>query len=330
MARLRLFANLREAAGTSSAEVPGSTVAQVLDAAVDRFGDDFASGLVHARIWVNGDQAESDSLVGDGDEVALIPPVSGGATVVRSPVAIEVGLVAALVAAMFLANAVDDANQPKWFTVTMVLAASMWAFDVVDYAGRRGLRIPAGPVLAGVFGGALSTFRWGVPGMAVATVGATVAALLWAVLFPKLRPVDAVAASAVLAITGTFGVSALVLLRLVSEDVTTAFLIIAVSGIGISWLTRRAGVEAVDPAWATMVAAIAGGGVAALLLVDDAWPIIIAAAAAAVALIAGRNLGSLLRSGALFPTGDVPGSLHYLDGFIMASGAFWLVLRVVA
>ncbi len=32
MARLRLFANLREAAGTSQAEFPGTTVAEILDA----------------------------------------------------------------------------------------------------------------------------------------------------------------------------------------------------------------------------------------------------------------------------------------------------------
>jgi molybdopterin converting factor small subunit len=31
-----------------------------------------------SRVWVNGDEAEPDTPVGDDDEVAVIPPVSGG------------------------------------------------------------------------------------------------------------------------------------------------------------------------------------------------------------------------------------------------------------
>ena len=55
MARLRLFANLREAAGTSDTTVPGATVAEVLANAADRFGSDFARAVPIARVWVNGD-----------------------------------------------------------------------------------------------------------------------------------------------------------------------------------------------------------------------------------------------------------------------------------
>ena len=79
MARLRLFAAARQAAGTTSAVVPGRTVAEVLDAAVSRFGDDLAGVLESARVWVNGDPAEPGDRVGDDDEVAVLPPVSGGA-----------------------------------------------------------------------------------------------------------------------------------------------------------------------------------------------------------------------------------------------------------
>ena len=38
MARLRLFAQARDCAGTSEAEVDGGTVGEVLDAAVERYG----------------------------------------------------------------------------------------------------------------------------------------------------------------------------------------------------------------------------------------------------------------------------------------------------
>ena len=78
MARLRLFASAREAAGTAKAEFVGATVGEVLDAAVAEFGDEFAGVLGTCNVWVNGDQADRDDAVGDGDEVAVLPPVSGG------------------------------------------------------------------------------------------------------------------------------------------------------------------------------------------------------------------------------------------------------------
>jgi molybdopterin converting factor small subunit len=78
MARLRLFASAREAAGTGRDVVDGATVADVLAAAVDRYGRGFADVLSSARVWVNGEPAEPTTAVGDTDEVAVLPPVSGG------------------------------------------------------------------------------------------------------------------------------------------------------------------------------------------------------------------------------------------------------------
>ena len=78
MAVLRLFAAAREAAGTGRDELPGATVGEVLDAAVDRYGDGFAAVLGRCKVWRNGDEATRDEPVDDGDEVAVLPPVSGG------------------------------------------------------------------------------------------------------------------------------------------------------------------------------------------------------------------------------------------------------------
>src|SRR3546814_8943444 len=47
MAVLRLFAGAREAAGTGRDDLPGSTVAEVLDAARARYGTAFAEVLGH-------------------------------------------------------------------------------------------------------------------------------------------------------------------------------------------------------------------------------------------------------------------------------------------
>ena len=58
--------------------MPGNTVSEVISEAVARFGIDFERVLGTCRIWVNGEVAESDSPVNDNDEVAILPPVSGG------------------------------------------------------------------------------------------------------------------------------------------------------------------------------------------------------------------------------------------------------------
>ena len=71
--RVRLFAGLRERAGWSQREIDAATVADVW-AALD-LGDE-PSGLLYA---VNKEYAPRERALADGDEVALIPPVSGGA-----------------------------------------------------------------------------------------------------------------------------------------------------------------------------------------------------------------------------------------------------------
>jgi molybdopterin synthase sulfur carrier subunit len=79
VAVLRLFAGAREAAGTSADDLPGGTVADVLDAARARYGAPFAEVLEHCQVWRNGEPCELSDPVVDADEVAVLPPVSGGA-----------------------------------------------------------------------------------------------------------------------------------------------------------------------------------------------------------------------------------------------------------
>ena len=77
MATLLLFAQAREAAGTNRLRVTGSTVHDVLSEAVDAHPD-LARVIPHCRIWINGEPATATDSVLDSDEVALLPPVSGG------------------------------------------------------------------------------------------------------------------------------------------------------------------------------------------------------------------------------------------------------------
>jgi molybdopterin converting factor small subunit len=78
VATLRLFAAARETAGTGRDVVPGDTVAAVLEEAVRRYGEAFAEVLDTSRVWLNGEPAEGPEPVAGADEVAVLPPVSGG------------------------------------------------------------------------------------------------------------------------------------------------------------------------------------------------------------------------------------------------------------
>lgn len=79
MAVVRLFAGAREAAGTGRDRIPGRTVGEVIDAARARYGAPFTEVVAHCQIWRNGEPSTVDDPVGDDDEVAVLPPVSGGA-----------------------------------------------------------------------------------------------------------------------------------------------------------------------------------------------------------------------------------------------------------
>jgi molybdopterin converting factor subunit 1 len=82
--RVRLFARLRELAGFESESVevpPESTVADVF-AAVRRSHPSFQVEQDGVRAALNQEFADWDEVVSDGDEVAFIPPVSGGVHVV--------------------------------------------------------------------------------------------------------------------------------------------------------------------------------------------------------------------------------------------------------
>lgn len=78
MAVLRLFAAAREAAGTGHDRVDGATVADVLRAAEQRYGAAFSAVLARSQVWRNGEPCEPGTAVTDTDEVAVLPPVSGG------------------------------------------------------------------------------------------------------------------------------------------------------------------------------------------------------------------------------------------------------------
>jgi molybdopterin synthase catalytic subunit len=79
--RIRLFAQLRERAGTDAIEAvlaEGATVADALDELASRPPLDELLARLPVRMAVNRELVGTDTPLHAGDELALLPPVSGG------------------------------------------------------------------------------------------------------------------------------------------------------------------------------------------------------------------------------------------------------------
>ena len=86
MIRVRMFAALRELAGAAElTDVPARSVGDLADDLGARFGDRFAQIAAVSSFVVNGERASRSTPLADGDEVAILPPVSGGRGGNQSP-----------------------------------------------------------------------------------------------------------------------------------------------------------------------------------------------------------------------------------------------------
>jgi molybdopterin converting factor subunit 1 len=77
---VRLFARLRDVAGAAELdrELPGGATIGDLWRQLAREFPEFASYERSISSAINADYARMDHVIGDGDEVAFLPPVSGG------------------------------------------------------------------------------------------------------------------------------------------------------------------------------------------------------------------------------------------------------------
>jgi MoaD family protein len=76
--RIKLFAALRDIAGTSLLDVDAPDVATLREDLSAKFGEEFERILAAGAVIVDGEKADPGRSLKPGDEVALLPPVSGG------------------------------------------------------------------------------------------------------------------------------------------------------------------------------------------------------------------------------------------------------------
>lgn len=331
MAKLRLFANLRELAGTSRLDVPSETVGGVIEAASEKFGPDFRRGVETSRVWVNGEAASMDDTVTEHDEVVLIPPVSGGdqPTATFSAVDLLAFLPAAVAVAAVLAN---TQGQDIWAAV-LVLVVAIWALDIGSAFEARGREFASLAVVVTAAGAAMSAHVAGGGGYALSLVIAVVVGLGWAVAFPQYRQVEVFSPTLMVALLAGLGTASLVLARSAHSPEASAvdvFLVAVIAAVGLSAIVERINpIPLLDPFSVTALGAVLASVAAALIWDLSVVSYLLVGLGIAVALLAGRGLSSMLRMGRVVLTERPPGALVSLDGVVLAAAIYYPLLLLV-
>ena len=330
MVRLRLFASLRETAGTAETTVDGATVGDVLATAVATYGKQFEHQLSHARVWLNGDPASPEDSVADNDELALLPPVSGGSMALPAALdqqGIFVGLV-------FLVLAVTAIVPDRaWFAAAVVGVAAVWVVDLAAAAAARQLGLNEFPLLGAVFVAGIAGAAYGGNGLGLAVVASVLLVAIWAVLVLRERDLVAISSNMGVAAVASAATAGLIVTHSPGADGNALIgMYLATMGAAglVSWaLARSTGRPLIDPVTGESLA-----GVAAALIAGWLWDIALAsvlviAIGLVIALVSGRGLGSLVRTGNIYLVDRLPGRLVALDGPAMAAAALYPLVRLL-
>ena len=331
MAKLRLFANLRELAGTSRLDVPSDTVGGVIEVASEKFGPDFKRGVETARVWVNGESAAMDDEVTENDEVVLLPPVSGGdqPAVSLSAVDLKGFIPAALGVVAILAN---TQGQEIW-AAALVLIAAAWAVDVESAFAARGKDFATLAVVVTAAGSAMAAHAAGGDGYALAVILAVVVGLGWAVAFPRYRRPDVFSPTVLVALLAGLGTASLVLARSTQSPDPSAvdvFLVSVVAALMLGTIVERVPpIPMLDAFSVTALGAVLAAVVAAWIWDLSIVSYLLVGLGIAVALLAGRGLSSMLRTGRVSLTERPPGVLVCMDGVALAAAIYYPLLLLV-
>lgn len=329
MPTLRLFARFREIAGTDTVVVEEGTVGEILDRAAAEYGGAFENSLASAGVWVNGDPVDRSASVGADDEMAIIPPVSGGSYAApQTRPAVNVDPAESILSVIVLAALLVSAWVPlEWFVVISVGAALAWLWDLADTNSARDGSLNLYAALFAPPIAAAATYAWGYEGFAGGLAAAIAIVVFWPIFEARWRGVESIAMTASVAVVAAAGSGALVMLRMMSTTVALSFILIVSVAIVAALVTAVYGGQTIDPNIGTLVGALVAGLLTGVATTEiDLATGLFAAVAVAAGLIAGRVLGSMIRSGSIVHTVRLPGQLTPLDGLWLAVPLYWLAL----
>jgi molybdopterin converting factor small subunit len=330
MAKVRMFANLREIAGTGRAEFDADTVSGVIDAASAAYGTDFARGVETSRVWLNGEEADPADPVGATDEIVLLPPVSGGS---QPAVVSSLDLVAFLPLGVGLVAVLASLQgQPIW-AATLVAVAAVWSLDLSSSFTARGHLFAPLAVTTTAATGALAAHILGSAGYGLTMALAVAVCLGWAVAFRDYRRVDAFAPTLLAGLLAGLGVASLVLVNSPatpdSRAVDIFLLAVIVGVVAGAVVARLPAIPFLDPYSTTAIVAVLAAVAGAAIWDADVVGYLLVGLGIAVSLIAGNGLSSMLRTGRVRLTERPPGVLPSLDGIVLAAALYYPMVRVL-
>ncbi|MEX0699019.1 MAG: MoaD/ThiS family protein [Acidimicrobiia bacterium] len=330
MTTVRLFAHLRELAGTGRLEVEGETVGEVLAAVESRLGPEFAAGLSTAAVWRNGEAARSDDPVGADDELAVIPPVSGGANEGGSRVVVDASALAGVIALLVLIGA-NIADGAAFWAAALVAVLAAWVIDLSYRFEVRGRLLPQTALLVVMVLSAVSTHVLGGIGLGLSLFIAVVVTMGWGVALQQYRALETVAPGVMVALLGGSALGSLMLSRTVHEvesHATSIFLLVLVVAGIAAWILDQVRTPLIDPFTGTALASVVAAAAGAFVWGEDLVGYLLVGLGMAVGLVAGRGFGSLIRTGRLSLSRPAPGALTALDGAILAAALYYPILSV--
>lgn len=78
MPAVLFFAQMRDLTGCRRAVMDSRTIDALIDEGGASFGPEFIALAATCAVWVNGETVPTNWVFSDDDEVAFLPPISGG------------------------------------------------------------------------------------------------------------------------------------------------------------------------------------------------------------------------------------------------------------
>jgi len=218
-----------------------------------------------------------------------------------------------------------------WVAAAVVGALALWAADLSSAVAIRGRDLPVVPIMATTIAAMVGTRLLGGEGMAVAAAVAVIAPMSWGVMSESSRLLTSIAPTVLVSMLAGLATASLLQVRfLYDTKVFGVFLVVAGAATIASGLTERLRTMPFgDPFTISALVAIASSVVAAAVWDLSLATYLFAGVVLAVGLVAGRTLGSIIRTGSSSLVDRPPGLAFPTDGVVAAATLYLPILALL-